>query len=147
MDRDIWDADHYYNISRWGEGYFSISDEGHMVVHPRRKADERTIDFVDIIQEMNDLNIEFPAVIRFHDILRSQVKLLNRTFQKAIDDHNYEGTYLGVYPIKVNQMREVVEEIVDAGAKYNYGLEAGSKAELLAVLAYNTNRHSLSMFI
>ena len=86
-----------------------------------------------------------PVVVRFHDILRSQVSILNKSFIEAIEENKYEGRYTGVFPIKVNQMREVVEEVVDAGTNYNYGLEAGSKPELLAVLAYNTNRNSLTV--
>jgi arginine decarboxylase len=85
------------------------------------------------------------VVIRFHDILRSQVVGINECFNKVIAEANYKGQYNGVYPIKVNQTREVVEEIVDAGAPYDYGLEAGSKSELLAVLAYNTNANSLTI--
>ena len=83
--------------------------------------------------------------LNYHDILRSQVALLNQTFQQTVKDAEYQGEYMGVYPIKVNQMREVVEEIVDAGAPFNYGLEAGSKAELLTVMALNTNTESLTI--
>ena len=89
--------------------------------------------------------IQFPVVLRFHDILRSQVATLNETFKKVIKQAKYRGKYRGDYPVRVNQMREVVEEIVDAGKPYNYGLEAGSKAELLTVLAMNTNEESLTI--
>jgi len=84
-------------------------------------------------------------VVRFHDILRSQVASLNKAFRSSIEEAEYKGLYQGVYPVKVNQMREVVEEIVEAGAPFNYGLEAGSKAELLTVLAMNTNEDSLTI--
>ena len=84
-------------------------------------------------------------MIRFHDILHSQVKLINGTFQKEIDKADYEGRYLCVFPVKVNQMNKVVDEIVKAGKRYNYGLEVGSKSELLAVLAMNTNKNSLTI--
>jgi arginine decarboxylase len=94
---------------------------------------------------MKAQNIPFPIVVRFHDILRSQVKVLNETFRDVIKEANYNGQYKGVYPIKVNQMREVVEEIVDAGAPYDYGLEAGSKPELLSVLAFNDNLNALTV--
>ncbi|MEI8348490.1 MAG: biosynthetic arginine decarboxylase, partial [Pseudomonadota bacterium] len=103
------------------------------------------IDITEVIEEIRAKNITLPTVIRFHDILRSQVVNLNRTFRDVIENAGYQGHYYGVYPIKVNQMREVVEEIIDAGAPYNFGLEAGSKPELLAALAMNTNRDSLTI--
>lgn len=146
MSNDIpsqWDPDSYYNISRWSEGYFGVNDKGNLVANTG--AGNASIDFMDIIQEIKAENIPFPAVIRFHDILRDRVKKLNKAFADAIDQYDYEGSYTGVFPIKVNQMREVVEEVVEAGARYNYGLEAGSKPELLAVLAFNKNRNSLTV--
>jgi arginine decarboxylase len=103
------------------------------------------IDFAALLAEIRQEKIQFPVVVRFHDVLRSQVVGLNETFNEVIAEANYGGKYNGVYPIKVNQMREVVEEIVDAGAPYDFGLEAGSKPELLAVLAYNTNPNSLTI--
>src|SRR5438128_9963528 len=87
--------------------------------------------------------IKLPVLVRYQDILRHLVITLNEAFKKAIEENNYKGRYQGVYPIKVNQLREVVEEILDAGAPYNFGLEAGSKAELVATLAMNTNPDSL----
>ena len=99
----------------------------------------------EVLAEMEAEGIQFPAVIRFHDILRSQVEILNETFRDTIETAGYEGEYVGVYPIKVNQMREVVEEIMDAGEPYNYGLEAGSKPELMAVMAYNENPDALTI--
>ncbi|MEN9359635.1 MAG: hypothetical protein RL095_1170 [Verrucomicrobiota bacterium] len=142
---DAWDPDHYYNVSRWGDGFFHINDKGNLCVLAERRVDGPTIDISEVIEEMIAQKIEFPAVIRFQDILRAQVKNLNKAFRNAIEDNNYRGRYCGVFPIKVNQMREVVEEVVDAGAPYDYGLEAGSKPELLTVLAYNTNRNSLTV--
>ncbi|MCH2209184.1 MAG: biosynthetic arginine decarboxylase [Lentisphaerales bacterium] len=141
----LWDPDRYYNVSRWSDGYFAINNNGSLTVLPGKSTDKPTIILQDVIDEMTSQKIEFPAVIRFHDVLRSQVKLLNKSFEQFIEDFDYEGRFTGVFPIKVNQMREVVEEIVDAGSPYNYGLEAGSKAELLAVLAYNDNRNSLTI--
>jgi arginine decarboxylase len=142
---NISDADEIYQISRWGEGYFSVNDKGDLCVNPTRTAGGPVINMMEIVDEMKNKNIAFPAVIRFHDILRSQVILLNKTFRASIEEAKFTGTYQGVYPIKVNQMREVVEEIVDAGAPYNYGLEAGSKPELIAALAMNTNQNSLTI--
>jgi arginine decarboxylase len=134
-----------YNVKEWGNGYFSINGEGHLCVLPEKREDGPKIDFLSVIEEIKDLGIPFPTVIRFHDILRSQVRLLNTTFQEAIAQHEYQGRFFGVYPIKVNQMREVVEEIIDAGQPFDYGLEAGSKSELLASLAYNENSESLTV--
>lgn len=134
-----------YNVKRWGSGYFSVNDRGHLCVLPERREDGPRIDFMEVIDEIREQNIAFPAVIRFHDILRSQVRLINTTFREAIAEYNYRGSFLGVYPIKVNQMREVVEEILDAGEPFNHGLEAGSKAELMAALAYNENPEALTI--
>lgn len=139
------DADEIYQISRWGEGYFSAGERGDLCINPTRTAGGPVINMMEIVEEMKNKNISFPAVIRFHDILRSQVAILNKTFRATIEEAKYNGSYHGVYPIKVNQMREVVEEIVDAGAPFNYGLEAGSKPELIAALAMNTNQNSLTV--
>ena len=103
------------------------------------------IDFKSVVEEIRKEGVQFPVVVRFHDILRSQVASLNKAFRSSIEEAEYKGLYQGVYPVKVNQMREVVEEIVEAGAPFNYGLEAGSKAELLTVLAMNTNEDSLTI--
>ena len=98
-----------------------------------------------VIEEIKAQGLEFPVVVRFHDIVRFQVERLNKTFNDVIASENYQGRYRGVYPIKVNQMREVVEEIVEAGIPYDFGLEAGSRAELNAILALNTNEKSLTI--
>lgn len=145
QDWSIDEADRVYNVSKWGAGYFNINNEGNLEVLPKKHKSKQSIVIKDIIEEVKSQGVQFPVVVRFHDILRAQVKLLNRTFADSIEEAAYEGKFFGVYPIKVNQMREVVEEIVDAGAKYNFGLEAGSKAELIAVLAYNTNKDSLTV--
>lgn len=139
------DADSVYHISRWGDGYFDINDQGHLCVLPNRDPQGPRIDISEVLDEMKLQNIPLPIVIRFHDILRSQVKLLNETFRDVIKEAEYPGKYTGVYPIKVNQMREVVEEIVDAGTPYDFGLEAGSKPELLSVLAFNDNLNALTV--
>jgi arginine decarboxylase len=140
------DANDIYQISRWGEEYFSVSDRGDLCVNPHKgMKGGPVINMMEVIEEMKNKNVAFPAVIRFHDILRSQVVDLNKTFRSLIEEAKFTGSYFGVYPIKVNQMREVVEEIVDAGAPFNYGLEAGSKPELIAALAMNTNQNSLTV--
>ncbi|GAB4017774.1 MAG: biosynthetic arginine decarboxylase [Bdellovibrio sp.] len=132
-----------YNLQNWGEGYFDVDENGNLAVVPDKGSHQ--IKIKDIVKEMRAQGIKLPAVIRFHDILRHQVKTLNRSFRKIIEDANYQGRYFGVYPVKVNQMREVVEEILDAGQAYDYGLEAGSKPELMAVLAYNTNKNAMTI--
>jgi len=134
-----------YNVKRWGSGYFSVNNRGHLCVLPERREDGPRIDFMEVIEEIRGQNIAFPAVIRFQDILRAQVRLINTTFRDAIAEYEYQGSFLGVYPIKVNQMREVVEEILDAGEPFNHGLEAGSKSELMAALAYNENPEALTV--
>lgn len=145
VEWSIEDAERTYGVSSWGGGYFKIGENGNIQVSPDPKNENIKIDFKSVIDEISQEGIQFPVVIRFHDILRSQVVGINECFNRVIAEANYEGLYNGVYPIKVNQTREVVEEIVDAGAPYDYGLEAGSKSELLAVLAYNTNANSLTI--
>jgi arginine decarboxylase len=141
----IEDAERVYGVKRWGAGYFEIGANGNLTITPDLAKKDMRIDFKAVIDEIKEEGIQFPVVIRFHDILRSQVASLNQTFINTIEEAQYQGKYMGVYPVKVNQMREVVEEIVDAGAPYNYGLEAGSKAELITVMAYNTNVDSLTI--
>ncbi len=139
------EAIHTYQIDRWSEGYFSVNSSGEVVAVPEKDQALGSISLIKIIDEMKKEGIQFPAVIRFHDILRSQVKTLNESFNSTIASAGFKGQYFGVFPIKVNQLREVVEEITDVGMNYNYGLEAGSKAELLTVLAYNDNPNSLTV--
>lgn len=141
----IKDAEDAYHVSKWGGGYFQIADNGDLTVRPNGEDDGISFSIKDVVDEIKALNIPFPAVVRFQDVLRSQVKRINLCFRQVIEEASYEGRYCGVYPVKVNQMREVVEEIVDAGSKYDYGLEAGSKPELLSVLAYNTNKNALTV--
>lgn len=141
----IEDAERVYGVSSWGGGYFRIGENGNIHIAADPSNPNVSIDFKAVVAEIIDEGIQFPVVVRFHDILRSQVISINETFNQLISEAGYQGYYRGVYPIKVNQMREVVEEIVDAGAPYHYGLEAGSKSELLAVLAYNTNTESLTI--
>lgn len=134
----------YYNIENWGSGYFGINSEGHLCVYPYGK-DGPIIDFMDVVDEINKKQLNFPCIVRFQDILRSRVQTLYDTFVRHIKELGYGGNYFGVYPIKVNQLREVVEEILDAGAKIHFGLEAGSKGELLTVLATNTDPEALTI--
>ncbi|PYE31002.1 arginine decarboxylase [Idiomarina fontislapidosi] len=144
-DWTIDQAEELYGVNRWGAGYFSIGENGNIKIAPNHRLPDITIDMREVVDEIIAEGIELPAVIRFHDILRSQVEIINETFSKCIEEAEYKGKYCGVFPIKVNQMREVVEEIMDAGEPYNYGLEAGSKPELMAVMAYNDNPEALTV--
>ena len=123
-----------YSIHRWGAKYYDINDAGHVVARPLQDAGA-TVDITDVIEEAKGRGLKFPLLIRFQDILRHRVEALNQAFRGAIMEYNYKGKYRGVFPIKVNQLREVVEEILDAGKPYDFGLEVGSKPELFAGLA------------
>ncbi|WP_334019617.1 biosynthetic arginine decarboxylase [Alteromonas sp. S015] len=144
-DWSIDEAERVYGVSQWGGGYFQIGENGNVHITPVPEDPSIRIDFNSVIEDIRKEGVQFPVVVRFHDILRSQVAGLNKAFRSSIEEAEYQGQYQGVYPVKVNQMREVVEEIVDAGKPFNYGLEAGSKAELLTVLAMNTNEESLTI--
>src|SRR5512133_2037913 len=143
-DWSIERATQYYNVAGWGAGFFSINEKGHVVVHPMGQPGP-VIDLMDVVEDIRERKIGFPCVVRFQDVLRARVKQINEAFLKAVAEMNYGGRYFGVYPIKVNQLREVVEEILDAGAPYHYGLEAGSKGELLVVLGMNTDPEALTI--
>ena len=123
-----------YNVRKWGAGFFSVNERGNVSVSPRG-PDGPSFDLKELVDELSERDIELPILIRFSDILRTRIEQLNQAFHKAFADHEYTGEYMGVYPIKVNQQRHVVEEIVRYGEKYKFGLEAGSKPELLTVLA------------
>src|SRR5688572_21184 len=123
-----------YAIRHWGAGYFGINDKGNVAIHPGG-PDSPSFDLKELVDEVRRRGISLPLLIRFTDVLRNRVVQLNEAFRKAISEHGYKGSYRGVYPIKVNQHRYVAEQIVEAGRPYNYGLEAGSKPELLAVMA------------
>ncbi len=138
----IEDAVETYNIDRWGLGYFGINEEGHVTISPARSAGA-TIDVMDVLKDAEEWGLQFPLVIRFQDLLRDRVINLNKAFADTIAEQNYRGSYFGVFPIKVNQLREVVEEIEDAGRPFNYGLEAGSKPELFAALATHQNSEAI----
>src|SRR5215831_10873509 len=139
---DIPSAIALYNIDRWGSGYFTINRVGNIQVMPTQ-SQNRAIDLMEVIREARERNLTFPLVVRFQDLLRHRVETINRAFQSAISEADYQNVYKGVFPIKVNQLREVVEEIIDAGAPYHFGLEAGSKPELLAALAVHRDPESL----
>src|SRR5205823_7849226 len=133
------DAYDTYGVRHWGKGYFGVNAHGHVVVHPDKNPD-RAIDLKDLIDQLQARGIQLPILLRFTDILRHRVGEIHDAFQAASKEFDYAGRYCCVYPIKVNQQRHVVEEILDFGKPYSFGLEAGSKPELLAVLAL-TNGH------
>ncbi|HZL13848.1 MAG TPA: biosynthetic arginine decarboxylase, partial [Verrucomicrobiae bacterium] len=139
---DIESARALYNIHRWGAKYFDINDAGHVVATPLQDAGA-TVDLTDVIEEAKGRGLKFPLLIRFQDILRHRVEAINTAFRNSIAEFNYQGKYRGVFPIKVNQLREVVEEILDAGKPYDFGLEVGSKPELFAGLALQNQMGSL----
>ena len=111
---DIEAARTLYNIQRWGAKYFDINDAGHVVAKPLQDAGG-SVDLTDVIEEARGRGLKFPLLIRFQDILRHRVEAINQAFRNSITEFNYQGKYRGVFPIKVNQLREVVEEILDAG--------------------------------
>src|ERR1700689_2521093 len=131
---DIQAARSLYNIHRWGAKYFDINDAGHVVAMPLGEKGA-VVDLTDVIEEAKGRGLKFPVLIRFQDILRDRVEAINQAFAASIAEFNYKNKYRGVFPIKVNQLREVVEEILDAGKPYQFGLEVGSKPELFAALA------------
>src|SRR6266571_3119612 len=132
------DATELYEVDRWGKGYFSISNDGHVLVHPTKDT-SRAIDLKQLTDHLMLRGIGLPVLVRFTDILRHRVGDIHNAFRAAINQHSYEGKYVCVYPIKVNQQRQVVEEVLDFGREYGFGLEAGSKPELLAVMAQAYN--------
>jgi arginine decarboxylase len=134
---DIQAARNLYNIQRWGAKYFDINEAGRVVARPLQEAGA-SVEINDVIEEAKGRGLKFPLLIRFQDILRHRVESVNMAFRNSIKEFNYQGEYRGVFPIKVNQLREVVEEILDAGKPFNFGLEVGSKPELFAGLAQQT---------
>ena len=139
---DIPAAISLYNIDRWGTGYFTVNGKGNIQIQPTRKA-EAVIDIMEVIEEAQERGLNFPLVLRFQDLLRDRVETINKAFAAAIMESGYKSVYRGVFPIKVNQLREVVEEIMDAGAPFQFGIEAGSKPELLAALAIHRDSEGL----
>ena len=143
--KNEWDVDAAiatYNVDGWGGGYFTVNPTGNVVVRPLQE-NGGTIDILEVVNEARNRGLSFPLVIRFQDLLRHRVESVNRAFQEAITEFGYKNEYRGVFPIKVNQLREVIEEIVDAGQQFHFGLEAGSKPELVAALAMHQDPESL----
>ena len=128
------DSETLYRVRDWGQGYFSVNEKGHVAVHPTHDP-QVAIDLKEMVDELRERDIAPPLLVRFTDILKHRVKRMHSVFERAIKEHDYKGRYRCVYPIKVNQQRHVVEEILGFGKEFGFGLEAGSKPELLAVMA------------
>ncbi|MBP88689.1 MAG: arginine decarboxylase [Planctomycetaceae bacterium] len=128
------DSSELYDVARWGKGYFSVSTGGHLLVHPDRDP-KKSIDMKELIDRLQVRGLDLPILLRFNGILKDRLSELNSAFSQAIDEHEYKGDYSCVFPIKVNQQRHVVERIIEYGREFGFGLEAGSKPELLAVVA------------
>ena len=123
-----------YGLDRWGDPYFSVSDRGNVMVQPRGDRGG-SLDLVELVQELQGRDLSLPLLIRFDDILEDRLERLHGAFERAIAQYGYAGRYQGVFPVKCNQQRHVVEELVSSGRRWHFGLEAGSKAELLIALS------------
>jgi len=135
------DADKLYGVSKWGSGYFSVDAQGCISVEPQK--DGAAIRISEVVEEAKQRGLRLPLHIRFQDILQDRVRRINEAFAQSIEEAGYKGIYRGVYPVKVNQMREVVETLMDAGESYELGIEAGSKPELLLCLSLLKNGNRL----
>jgi arginine decarboxylase len=129
-------------MSGWGQGYFRVNEAGHVTVHPDGNP-KRGLDLYQLALDLNAQGVGLPLLLRFSDILRSRIQALAGQFESAIKEFGYDGTYTTVYPVKVNQQRHVVQEIVEFGTPHGAGLECGSKPELMAVLGLNESTHHL----
>jgi arginine decarboxylase len=141
-DWSVEDALSLYMIDRWGAGYFHVAESGLMTVTPLQHKGI-AVPIIDVVREAQAQNLSSPLLIRFQDLLRHRVETLNHAFNRAITEQNYRGAYRGVFPLKVNQLREVVEEILDAGRPFHHGIEVGSKPEIFAGLAVHNDPESL----
>ncbi|MFZ9621969.1 MAG: biosynthetic arginine decarboxylase, partial [Prochlorococcaceae cyanobacterium] len=123
-----------YGLDRWGEPYFSVSERGHVMVQPQGERGG-ALDLVELVRELQGRGLGLPLLIRFDDILEDRLERLHAAFERAIAQYGYGERYQGVFPVKCNQMRHVVEQLVESGRRWHFGLEAGSKAELLIALS------------
>jgi len=137
-DWTVTDSAKLYRVDQWGQGYFSVNADGNVAVHPTQEQ-HRQVDLKKLVDELRERDIQLPLLVRFTDILKNRVEQIHQAFSNAIVENEYKGDYRCVYPIKVNQQRHVVEEIKEFGKPFGFGLEAGSKPELLAVLAITDN--------
>lgn len=128
-------SEELYGVKNWGAGYFSISDGGELLINPYKSNKANAVSMMDIVSGVLERGLDMPVLLRFENLLDSQISYLNDSFRKAMKDLGYKGKYRGVYPIKVNQQQQVVEEVTRFGQRYHHGLEVGSKAELIAALS------------
>ncbi len=141
LDVEKWssaDSADLYEVARWGNGYFSVGPAGHLLVHPDKNP-TKSIDLKQLVDRLQLRGIDLPILLRFGGILQHRLGEINSAFGSAMKENNYRGDYCCVYPVKVNQQRQVVEEVLQFGKPYHFGLEAGSKPELLAVIALADN--------
>ena len=137
----IEDSEELYNIKGWGVNYFGINEKGHVYVTPKKNSVQ--VDLKEVIDHLATRHVTAPVLLRFPDILDNRIEKTDECFRKAEKEYSYNGEHFIIFPIKVNQMRPVVEEIISHGKRYNLGLEAGSKPELHVVLATNMDSDSL----
>ena len=131
-----------YGIENWGAGYFDVNRKGNLIVRPA-EGDSRSADLKEIIDDLAKRGIGAPVLLRFPQLMAAQVRKLQRAFSRSIKEFGYDGAHMCVYPMKVNQQRSLVEEYLREGSRYDFGLEAGSKAELYAALALEQTPDSL----
>ncbi|MFO7724274.1 MAG: biosynthetic arginine decarboxylase, partial [Oceanipulchritudo sp.] len=129
-------AEETYGINTWGNGYFHIDKSGEVVVTPGLDPDGPRVGMLRILDDIRERGWSLPVLLRFEGILYSRIKAINESFRSAISEYGYGGSYRGVYPIKVNQQHQVIEEISTYGKEFHHGLEAGSKPELIAAMAF-----------
>jgi len=137
------DSENLYAINEWGAGYFNISESGEVQVSVQGGEAKNSVSLLSIIEGMKERGLEMPSILRIENVLDQRIKELNEAFLRAIQNNNYQGNYRGVFPIKVNQQCHVIEEIADFGQRFNHGLEAGSKAELIIALSQLRDHKSL----
>ncbi|HLO67111.1 MAG TPA: biosynthetic arginine decarboxylase [Holophaga sp.] len=138
----VQDAMAIYGVKEWGYGFFGVNSKGHLEVHPTRD-ENHSCDVYEIVQHLRKKGVHTPLILRFPQILTARVTEINEAFHKAMREYDYAGSYQGLYPVKTNQMKEVVDQVVKAGYKYRYGLEAGSKPELMIALSMNLHQDAL----
>ena len=131
-----------YNIDKWGGKYFSINAQGNISITVKNKSD-KTIDLFNLVKELKSRELNTPCIIRFNDILKDRINELHEAFSKAIKTYEYENIYQGVFPVKCNQQKNLLEKVIEFGSPWNLGLEVGSKSELLIGLGILENKNSL----
>lgn len=137
------DSAELYGIHDWSAGYFDVSEKGEVVVRPHGPSSPSSVSLMDVVAGLKARGLTMPVLLRFGDVLESRLALLNETFQKAMAEACYQGAFRGVYPVKVNQQQQVIDEIVTFGRRYHHGLEVGSKAELIAAMAHMEDSEAL----